>query len=32
MVPFYSVTKMIGSGWMAALGGNQTPTVRSDEK
>ena len=31
-VPFYSVTKMVGGGWMAALGGSQTPPVRSDEK
>jgi hypothetical protein len=31
-VPFYSVTKMIGGGWMAAFGGNQTPPTKSDEK
>ena len=31
-VPFYSVTKMVGGGWMSAFGGNQTRPVRSDEK
>ena len=31
-VPYYDVVRMIGGGWMAALGGNQTPPSRSDEK
>lgn len=30
-VPFYSVVKMIGGGWMSAMGGNKTPPTRSDE-
>ena len=30
-VPFYSVVRMIGSGWMSALGGSKTPPTRSDE-
>ena len=30
-VPFYSVVRMIGGGWMSALGGSKTPPTRSDE-
>jgi len=30
-VPFYSVVRMIGGGWMSALGGSKTPSTRSDE-
>lgn len=30
-VPFYAVVRMIGGGWIGALGGNDTPPVRSDE-
>lgn len=30
-VPFYSVVKMIGGGWMSALGDSKTPPTRSDE-
>ena len=32
VVKTYSVTKMVGGGWMSAFGGNQTRPVRSDEK
>ena len=31
-VPFYSVTKMIGGGWVSAFGGYQSRPTRSDEK
>ncbi len=31
-VPFYSVVRSIGGGWMSAIGGNRNPTTRSDEK
>ena len=31
-VPFYSVVRNIGGGWMSAIGGNRNPTTRSDEK
>lgn len=31
-VPFYDVKRLIGGGWMAALGGSNTPPTRSDEK
>lgn len=30
-VPFYSVVRMIGGGWMSAFGGSKTPPTRSDE-
>ena len=30
-VPFYSVVRMIGGGWMSALGSSRTPPKRSDE-
>lgn len=30
-VPFYSVVRMIGGGWISALGGSKTPPTRSDE-
>ena len=30
VVKTYSVTKMVGGGWMSAFGGNQTRPVRSD--
>ena len=32
VVKTYSVTKMVGGGWMSAFGGNQTRPVRSDQK
>lgn len=31
-VPYYSVVKMIGGGWIGAFGDDKTPPVRSDEK
>ena len=30
-VPFYSVVRMIGGGWMSAVAGSKTPPTRSDE-
>lgn len=30
-VPFYSVVRMIGGGWVSALGNNKTAPTRSDE-
>lgn len=30
-VPFYAVVRMIGGGWIGALGGDDNPPIRSDE-